>query len=156
MKTRKTTTTFFSRKSRLGLSGTIVALILVIIGVSLALLVGSIVGGQLGGWARKEGIVIEDVTAALVGSLESPRVCVTVQVKNTGGSRVSGLTATTAPVTVPLTFDPNSVNPGASVSANGCVNVQSGLVGRGDMLTITVTGMIPGGSTSHQRSVPIV
>jgi len=156
METRKTPTPFFSRKSRLGLSGTVVALILVIIGVSLALLVGSIVGGQLGGWARKEGIVIEDATATLVGSLSSPQLCVTVQVKNTGGSQVTGLTASTSPVSVTLTFTGTSVNPGSSISANGCVGVAAGSVGRGDMLTIRVTGNVPGGSTSHQRSIPIV
>lgn len=145
----------FSRKalSKKGLSDTVVVLILVIVGVSLALLVGSIVGGQLGGWARKEGIIIEDVSAALVGPLGSQQLCVTVQVKNTGGSPVTSITATTAPVAVSLSGFPATLNPGSSGSASGCTPATG--VGRGDMLTIRVSGTIPGGSTSHQRSVPI-
>jgi hypothetical protein len=139
--------------SRKGLSETVVVLILVIVGVSLALLVGSIVGGQLGGWARKEGIIIEDVSAALVGPLGSQQLCVTVQVKNTGGSPVTSITAQTAPVSVPLSGFPASLNPGSSGSASGCAAATG--IGRGDMLTIRVSGNIPGGSTSHQRSVPV-
>lgn len=148
---------FFPRnKGRLGLSGTVVALILVIIGVSLALLVGSIVGGQIGGWARKEGIIIEDVTATLVGSPGSLRLCVTVQVKNTGGSVVTGLQGMvrTGAQDLPISFSPDSVNPGSSASASQCYPVSN--IGRGDMATVVVSGNVPGGSTTHQRSVPIV
>jgi len=150
---------FSNRRSRLGLSDTVVALILVIVGVSLALLVGSIVGGQLGGWSRKEGIVIEAASASLVGSGGSSQLCVTVQFRNSGASRVDVVSVIVTPPGTPLSSGTISVQPGSSGSASNCVS--AGSVSRGDIVTIRVTGNIIQGSTvtgttSDQRSVPVV
>jgi hypothetical protein len=151
----KPPTPIFSKRSRsrLGLSGAVVTLILVIIGIAITLLVGSITGGIIGGWARKEGIVIDRAEANLVGQ----QVCVLVAVKNIGSSPVTGLAATTRPVQTPTwtTSPPSTVNPGETGTFSGCTGAVSGVF-RGDMLSISVTGSIPsGGNVGDRRSVPI-
>jgi len=161
MQRTKNPSIFSNRRSRLGLSDTVVALILVIVGVSLALLVGSIVGGQLGGWSRKEGIVIETASASLVGSGGSSQLCVTVQFRNSGASPVTISQVIVTPPGPPsgqLTPSTNPIQPGSSGSATGCINVGAGTISRGDIVTIRVTGTIGAGtgSTSDQRSVPVV
>jgi hypothetical protein len=142
-------------RSRLGLSGAVVALILVIIGIALTLIVGSITGGILGGWARKEGIVIDRAEANLVGPAGSQEVCVLVAVKNIGSSPVTRLSARTEPIPTPMwVTSPGTINPGETGTFSGC----SGAAGvfRGDMLSISVTGELPtGGNVGDRRSVPI-
>jgi hypothetical protein len=154
----KPPTPIFSKRSRsrLGLSGAVVALILVIIGIALTLIVGSITGGILGGWARKEGIVIDRAEANVVGPPTSNNVCVLVAVKNIGSSPVSGLTAEARGSSgtislIPAPGSPSEIQPGQTASLNGC-----GAAGtRGEMISIHVTGTIPGGSVGDRRSVPI-
>jgi hypothetical protein len=111
----KPPTPIFSKRSRsrLGLSGAVVALILVIIGIAITLVVGSITGGILGGWARKEGIVIDRAEANLVGPAGSQQICVLVAVKNIGSSPVTGLSATTQPVAITLSGFPATLQPGS-------------------------------------------
>jgi hypothetical protein len=154
----KTPTPIFSPKrprSRLGLSGAVVALILVIIGIAVTLIVGSIVGGVLGGWARKEGIVIDQAEANLVGPAGSQQVCALVVVKNVGSSPVTSLAAATQPVSVTWsTSPPGTVNPGQTGTFSGCSGAVSNVF-RGDMLSISVTGSVPGGNVGDRRSVPI-
>jgi hypothetical protein len=156
----KPPTPIFSKRSRsrLGLSGAVVALILVIIGIALTLIVGSIVGGMIGGWARKEGIVIDRAEANIVGPPTSGNVCVLVVVKNIGSSPVSGLQASIYVSTSPLSVTwqispPSTINPGQTATFSGC---GSGTVSRGDMLSISVTGNVPsGGNVGDRRSVPV-
>ena len=155
----KPPTPIFSKRSRsrLGLSGAVVALILVVIGIALTLIVGSVVGGIIGGWARKEGIVIDRAEANLVGPAGSQQVCVLVAVKNIGSSPVTDLAAATQPVPVTWsTFPPSTVNPGETGTFSGCSGTVSGVF-RGDMLSISVTGSIAsgGGNVGDRRSVPI-
>jgi hypothetical protein len=151
-------TPVFSKRSRsrLGLSGAVVALILVIIGIALTLVVGSIVGGIIGGWARKEGIVIDRAEANIVGPPNSNTVCVLVVVKNIGSSPVSNLVAETQPVDVSWELRPSgAINPGQTAAFSGC---GSGTVSRGDMLSISVTGSIQGSSNINvgdRRNVPV-
>jgi hypothetical protein len=91
----KPPTPIFSKhsRSRLGLSGAVVALILVVIGIAVTLIVGSVVGGMIGGWARKEGIVIDRAEANVVGPPTSNYVCALVVVKNIGSSPFTPTTA---------------------------------------------------------------
>jgi hypothetical protein len=140
-------------RSRLGLSGAVVALILVIIGIALTLVVGSIVGGILGGWARKEGIVIDRAEANLVGPAGNQQLCVLVAVKNIGSSPVTGLSATTRPVTIPLSGFEEPLQPGQTSTAVGCSG--AGGLARGDMISIEVLGDIPGGNVGDRRGVPV-
>jgi hypothetical protein len=140
-------------RSRLGLSGAVVALILVIIGIALTLVVGSIVGGILGGWARKEGIVIDRAEANLVGPAGSQDICVLVAVKNIGSSPVRGLSATTRPVPIPLSGFEDPLQPGQTSTAVGC-NRAGGLA-RGDMISVEVLGDIPGGNVGDRRGIPV-
>ena len=151
----KPPTPIFSKRSRsrLGLSGAVVALILVIIGIALTLIVGSITGGILGGWARKEGIVIDRAEANLVGPAGNQQVCVLVAVKNIGSSPVTGLSATTQPVVVTLLGFPDPLQPGQTGTANGCAG--AGGLARGDMISIVVAGNIPGGNVGDRRGVPV-
>jgi hypothetical protein len=151
-------TPVFSKRSRsrLGLSGAVVALILVVIGIAITLIVGSVVGGVIGGWAKKEGIVIDRAEANIVGPPTSNNVCVLVSVKNIGSSPVSSLTAEamgssgTISLT-PASGSPRFIQPGQTASLIGC-----GAAGtRGEMISIQVTGTIPGGSVGDRRSVPI-
>ena len=153
----KPPTPIFSKRSRsrLGLSGAVVALILVVIGIALTLIVGSVVGGIIGGWARKEGIVIDRAEANVVGPPTSNNVCVLVAVKNIGSSPVSGLTAEARGSSGQFRLTPapgsSSIQPGQTASFTGC-----GAAGtRGEMISIHVTGTIPGGSVGDGRSVPI-
>jgi hypothetical protein len=153
----KPPTPIFSKRSRsrLGLSGAVVALILVIIGIALTLIVGSITGGILGGWARKEGIVIDRAEANIVGPPTSNNVCVLVVVKNIGSSPVSNLQASTQPVDISWIAQPSgTINPGQTAAFSGC---GSGTISRGDMLSISVIGSIPGSNNNvgDRRSVPI-
>jgi hypothetical protein len=151
-------TPIFSKhsRSRLGLSGAVVALILVVIGIAVTLIVGSVVGGMIGGWARKEGIVIDRAEANIVSSGASRWVCVLVVVKNIGSSPVTGLSARTEPIPTPTWLtSPGTVNPGETGTFSGCSGTVSGIF-RGDMLSISVTGNIPtGGNVGDRRSVPI-
>jgi hypothetical protein len=151
----KPPTPIFSKRSRsrLGLSGAVVALILVIIGIAITLIVGSITGGILGGWARKEGIVIDRAEANLVGPAGSQQVCVLVAVKNIGSSPVTGLSATTQPVAITLSGFPTPLQPGQTGTANGCAG--SGGLARGDMISVEVLGNIPGGNVGDRRGVPV-
>jgi hypothetical protein len=154
----KPPTPIFSKhsRSRLGLSGAVVALILVVIGIAITLIVGSVVGGIIGGWARKEGIVIDRAEANIVGPPTSNNVCVLVAVKNIGSSPVSGLTAEARGSSGefqlnPVTGSPPAIQPGQTASLTGC-----GAAGtRGEMISIHVAGTIPGGSVGDRRSVPI-
>jgi hypothetical protein len=153
----KPPTPIFSKRSRsrLGLSGAVVALILVIIGIALTLIVGSITGGILGGWARKEGIVIDRAEANIVGPPTSNNVCVLVVVKNIGSSPVSNLQASTQPVDISWIAQPSgTINPGQTAAFSGC---GSGTISRGDMLSISVIGSIPGSNNNvgDRRSVPV-
>jgi hypothetical protein len=154
----KTPTPIFSKhsRSRLGLSGAVVALILVVIGIAVTLIVGSVVGGMIGGWARKEGIVIDRAEANVVGPPTSNYVCALVVVKNIGSSPVSGLNAEARGLSGQFQLNlppssPSTIQPGQTASLNGC-----GLAGtRGEMISIHVTGTIPSGSVGDRRSVPI-
>jgi hypothetical protein len=148
-------TPIFSKRSRsrLGLSGAVVALILVIIGIALTLVVGSIVGGILGGWARKEGIVIDRAEANLVGPAGNQQLCVLVAVKNIGSSPVNNLRATTRPVTITLSGFPDPLQPGQTGAAVGCN--RTGDLARGDMISIEVLGNIPGGNVGDRRGIPV-
>jgi hypothetical protein len=153
----KPPTPIFSKRSRsrLGLSGAVVALILVVIGIAVTLIVGSVVGGMIGGWARKEGIVIDRAEANIVGPPTSNTVCVLVVVKNIGSSPVSNLLADTNPVVVSWQRLPSgTINPGQTATFSGC---GSGTISRGDMLSISVTGSISGSNINvgDRRSVPI-
>ena len=153
----KPPTPIFSKRSRsrLGLSGAVVALILVVIGIAVTLIVGSVVGGMIGGWARKEGIVIDRAEANIVGPPTSNNVCVLVVVKNIGSSPVSNLQASTQPVSVTWERQPSgTINPGQTAVFSGC---GSGTISRGDMLSISVTGRLPGSNDNvgDRRSVPI-
>jgi len=157
MQKTKNPSIFSKRRSRLGLSDTVVALILVIVGVSLALLVGSIVGGQLGGWSRKEGIVIETASASLVSGNQ---LCVTVQFRNSGVSPVTNIEVrVNGQAPSGLTIPSTPIQPGSSGSAYGCFTPGT-TINRGDIVTIQVSGQIGSGSgtgrTSDQRSVPVV
>jgi hypothetical protein len=152
----KTPTPIFSKhsRSRLGLSGAVVALILVVIGIAVTLIVGSVVGGMIGGWARKEGIVIDRAEANVVGPPTSNYVCALVVVKNVGSSPFTPTTAqavgSSGTITLTLIGTP-PIQPGQTASFSGC-----GAAGtRGDMISIHVTGTIPGGSVGDRRSVPI-
>ena len=150
-------TPIFSKRSRsrLGLSGAVVALILVVIGIAVTLIVGSVVGGMIGGWARKEGIVIDRAEANIVGPPTSNTVCVLVVVKNIGSSPVNNLEASTRPVPVTWERQPSgTINPGQTAAFSGC---GSGTISRGDMLSISVTGSIPGSNVNvgDRRSVPV-
>jgi hypothetical protein len=151
----KPPTPIFSKRSRsrLGLSGAVVALILVIIGIALTLVVGSIVGGILGGWARKEGIVIDRAEANLVGPAGNQRLCVLVAVKNIGSSPVNNLRATTQPVPISLSDFPDILQPGQTGTAVGCSG--AGGLARGDMISVEVLGDIPGGNVGDRRGVPV-
>jgi hypothetical protein len=159
----KPPTPIFSKRSRsrLGLSGAVVALILVIIGIALTLVVGSIVGGILGGWARKEGIVIDRAEANLVGPAGNQRLCVLVAVKNIGSSPVNNLEAevfATGIVSITWTkFPSGSINPGQTDTFSGCSEGTVPDVFRGDMLSISVTGRIPGSNNNvgDRRNIPI-
>jgi hypothetical protein len=154
----KPPTPIFSKRSRsrLGLSGAVVALILVVIGIAVTLIVGSVVGGMIGGWARKEGIVIDRAEANIVGPPTSNNVCVLVAVKNIGSSPVSSLTAEargssgTISLT-PASGSPPAIQPGQTASLTGCNTAGT----RGEMISIHVSGIIPGGSVGDRRSVPI-
>jgi hypothetical protein len=157
----KPPTPIFSKRSRsrLGLSGAVVALILVVIGIAITLIVGSVVGGMIGGWARKEGIVIDRAEANIVGPPTSNNVCVLVVVKNIGSSPVRDLQASihvsTQPVTMSWNAQPSgTINPGQTAAFSGC---GSGTISRGDMLSISVTGSIPGSNNNvgDRRSVPV-
>jgi hypothetical protein len=143
-------------RSRLGLSGAVVALILVVIGIAITLIVGSVVGGIIGGWARKEGIVIDRAEANIVGPPTSNDFCVLVVVKNIGSSPVSNLQARTQPVDVSSWIAQPSgiINPGQTAVFSGC---GSGTISRGDMLSISVTGSITGSNNNvgDRRSVPV-
>ena len=142
-------------RSRLGLSGAVVALILVVIGIAVTLIVGSVVGGMIGGWARKEGIVIDRAEANVVGPPTSNDFCVLVVVKNIGSSPVNNLMAKTDPVNVSWDILPSgSINPGQTAVFSGCGR---GTISRGDMLSISVTGNILGSSNNvgDRRSVPV-
>jgi hypothetical protein len=155
----KPPTPIFSKRSRsrLGLSGAVVALILVVIGIAITLIVGSITGGILGGWARKEGIVIDRAEANLVGPAGSQQVCVLVAVKNIGSSPVTALSATTQPVAITLSgFPTTGLAPGQTGTANGCTQPgNTGGLARGDMISIQVLGNIPGGNVGDRRGVPV-
>jgi hypothetical protein len=140
-------------RSRLGLSGAVVALILVIIGIALTLVVGSIVGGIIGGWARKEGIVIDRAEANLVGPAGNQQLCVLVAVKNIGSSPVTGLSATTRPVPIPLSGFEEPLQPGQTSTAVGCSG--AGGLARGDMISVEVLGDIPGGNVGDRRGIPV-
>jgi hypothetical protein len=110
---------------------------------------------MIGGWARKEGIVIDRAEANIVGPPTSDTVCVLVVVKNIGSSPVTNLAATTQPVLVTWQSSPTgTINPGQTATFSGC---GSGTVSRGDMLSISVTGSIPNSSNNvgDRRSVPI-
>jgi hypothetical protein len=155
----KPPTPIFSKRSRsrLGLSGAVVALILVIIGIAITLIVGSITGGIIGSWARKEGIVIDRAEANLVVSGGNQRVCFLVTIKNIGSSPVTGLSATTNPLQTPswITSPPNTINPGETGTFSGCTGVVSSVF-RGDMVSISVTGNVQtGGNVGDRRNVPI-
>jgi len=142
-------------RSRLGLSGAVVALILVVIGIAVTLIVGSVVGGMIGGWARKEGIVIDRAEANVVGPPTSNDFCVLVVVKNIGSSPVNNLEANIELVTVRWEVQPSgSINPGQTAVFSGC---GPGTISRGDMLSISVTGNILGSSNNvgDRRSVPV-
>jgi phage tail tape-measure protein len=154
----KTPTPIFSKRSRsrLGLSGAVVALILVVIGIAVTLIVGSVVGGMIGGWARREGIMIERAEANVVGPPTSNNVCVLVVVKNIGSSPVSGLYAEARGLSGqfqlnPPPGSPSAIQPGQTASFTGCSVAGT----RGEMISIHVTGTIPGGSVGDRRSVPI-
>ena len=156
----KPPTPIFSKRSRsrLGLSGAVVALILVIIGIALTLIVGSVVGGIIGGWARKEGIVIDRAEANVVGPPTSNNVCVLVVVKNIGSSPVTSLEAyASGPLNPRVGLLPvsgaSTIQPGYTASFSGCEDLGS----RGDMISVYVYGTIQGGSGSvgDRRSVPI-
>jgi hypothetical protein len=148
-------------RSRLGLSGAVVALILVIIGIALTLVVGSIVGGIIGGWARKEGIVIDRAEANLVGPVGNQRLCVLVAVKNIGSSPVDNLDAEVfAMGNVPISwtkYPSGTINPGQTDTFSGCTDATVPNVFRGDMLSISVTGRIPGSNNNvgDRRNVPV-
>ena len=131
------------------------ALILVIVGIAVTLLVGSIVGGVIGGWARKEGLAIDVVQANLVGPPGPGRqICVLIQVKNIGSSPVSSLTARVEPVTVSWTTSPPAtVNPGQTGTFSGCG--PAGTIARGDPISVSVIGSVPGGNVGDRRNVPV-
>jgi hypothetical protein len=159
----KPPTPIFSKRSRsrLGLSGAVVALILVVIGIAITLIVGSITGGILGGWARREGIVIDRAEANIVGPPTSNNVCVLVVVKNIGSSPVTSLQARASGPLNPdpglaLTLAPGSpttIQPGYTSSFSACGNLGV----RGDMVSVYVSGTTTpgGGSVGDRRSVPI-
>jgi ABC-type dipeptide/oligopeptide/nickel transport system permease subunit len=141
-------------RSRLGLSGAVVSLILVIIGIAITLVVGSIVGGVIGGWAKKDGIMIDRAEANFI----SPgNVCVMAMVKNTGStpltvhwtSRADG----PAGSIYPLTMTGNTpIQPGQVVVFTGCGNLGS----RGDMVSIFIMfRLTDGGFVADRRSIPI-
>ena len=130
------------------------ALILVVIGIAVTLIVGSVVGGMIGGWARKEGIVIDRAEANVVGPPTSNYVCVLVVVKNVGSSPFTPTIAQAvgpAGVVTLYLVGSSPIQPGQTASFSGCSN--AGL--RGDMVSVYVSGTIPGGSVGDRRSVPI-
>ena len=130
------------------------ALILVVVGIAVTLLVGSIAGGIIGGWARKEGIVIDVVQANLVGPPTSRSICVLIQVRNIGSSPVTSLIARTDPVTVSWTTSPPAtVNPGQTGTFSGCGS--AGPINRGDLISVLVVGNVPGGNVGDRRNVPV-
>ena len=130
------------------------ALILVVVGIAVTLLVGSIAGGIIGGWARKEGIVIDVVQANLVGPPTSRSICVLIQVRNIGSSPVTSLTARVEPVTVSWTVSPPAtVNPGQTGTFSGCG--AAGSINRGDPISVFVVGNVPGGNVGDRRNVPV-
>jgi hypothetical protein len=152
----KTPTPIFSKhsRSRLGLSGAVVALILVVIGIAVTLIVGSVVGGVIGGWARKEGIVIENIQASLSVSGMGRLLCVQAQVKNVGSSRVTDMGADLSGVGGFGSIYQNWVDPGQSLAFHGCWWVGSN-INRGDTVTVLVYGRVPSGSVADRRTVPV-
>jgi ABC-type dipeptide/oligopeptide/nickel transport system permease subunit len=141
-------------RSRLGLSGAVVALILVIIGMAITLVVGSIVGGVIGGWAKNEGIMIDRAEANFI----SPgNVCVMAMVKNTGStplavhwaSRAEGPAGSIFPLTMTGT---TPIQPGQVVVFTGCGNLGS----RGEIVSILIVFRLTDGSfVADRRNIPI-
>jgi hypothetical protein len=109
---------------------------------------------MIGGWARKEGIVIERAEANVVGPPTSNYVCALVVVKNIGSSPFTPTTAQANGPAGPITLTPTapgSIQPGQTASFTGCGTAGT----RGDMISVYIAGTIPGGSVGDRRSVPI-
>jgi hypothetical protein len=140
---------------RRALSAPILALILLVVGVALALVVASMAGGFLFGWGTSASVTIEK--ADILVNPASGTGFITVEVRNSGGARLTGCTLTLRDQTgaaVTATWAPASVdlNPGqtATLSATGVSNLQSGTI-----YVVIVTCNGPGGvSIRDQKSAP--
>jgi hypothetical protein len=138
---------------RRALSAPILALILLIVGVALAIVVASMAGGFLFGWGTSAKVTIEK--ADILVNPASGTGFITVDVRNSGGARLTSCTLTLRDPTgeeVTATWTPASVdlNPGqtATLSATGVSDLQSGTI-----YVVSVTCDGPGGvSVNDQKS----
>ncbi len=124
------------------LSGPILALILLVVGVALALVAASIAGGFLFGWGAAPKVSIEKVDI-LVDT--NGNGFITVDVRNAGGSVLTGcqVTAINLPGAI---FDPTSQDIAAGRSQTFTADNVAGTV-LGDVYTFRVQCTAPNGQT---------
>jgi hypothetical protein len=135
---------------RRALSAPILALILVVVGVALTLVAASVAGGFLFGWGTSPRVTIERVDI-LVDPVTTNGF-VTVDVRNSGGSQLTGCTVEVqdgAGNVLSNPTGPGTLNPGqvGSFSENGVNGFQSGNI---YIAIVTCTG--PGGDVIDKKS----
>lgn len=138
-------------RSKLGISGTIVALILIVVGVALAVVVASIAGGFLFGWGTSSKLTVERVDI-LVNPV-TRAASIVADIRNSGGAKLTDLTVeVTGPAgSVSLTCDTTELNPGQTTTCSG---TGSGFEsGQAYIATATATG--PGGTTVKDQKSAI-
>jgi hypothetical protein len=131
----------FSRK---GLSAPVITLIVMVVGVALTLVMAGVAGGFLFGWGTAAKVTIERVDI-LVDPV-SGNGFVTIDVRNSGGARLTGCTVEVqdgggdvmSSPTGPATLNPGQVG---SFTDNGVNGFQSGSI---YIAIVTCTG--PGGT----------
>jgi hypothetical protein len=130
--------------SRKGLSTPVITLIVLVVGVALTLVMAGVAGGFLFGWGTAAKVTIERVDI-LVDPV-SGNGFVTIDVRNSGGARLTGCTVEVqdgggnvmSNPTGPATLNPGQVG---SFSDNGVNGFQSGSI---YIAIVTCTG--PGGT----------
>jgi len=134
--------------SRKGLSAPILALILVIVGVALALVAASMAGGFLFGFGAAPKVTIEraDVLIDPIGGTGY----VTVDVRNSGGSPLTGCQVTEVTTGDDIGTGIANLNPGQTGTVTGTINAVAGNV---YVFRVECTG--PGGATVQDQKSAI-
>lgn len=139
-------------RGRMGLSGPVIALILLVVGVALALVAAAIGGGFIFGWGGAAKVTIERVD--ILVNPETGVGYITVEVRNSGGARLTSCAVqlfdpSGSPVNTAFTGSPN-IETGRLVThrADSVSGLESGRI-----YTVTVTCQDPAGrSISDQKS----